>query len=122
MSSNRWLSFSVTALLVAATANGLYGIVGLTGNDHFVSDDLIFGGVTFWGGVNLVIGMIQAMIAVLIWKRIPSGVPLGILITGINAVAQTMAIGAYPIWSVTVLAIDIAIIYALAVQFPREAA
>jgi hypothetical protein len=117
-----WLRFAATMLLVGATANALYGIVGLVGDDHFVSDDLLFGAVTFWGGVNLVIGSIQFMIAVLILKRVASGAALGIFIAGINALAQMMAVGAYPIWSLTVLAIDLLIIYALTVYGPWESA
>jgi hypothetical protein len=113
-----WLRFAATMLLVGATANALYGIVGLTGDDHFVPDDLLFGAVTFWGGVNLVIGSIQFMIAVLILMRVASGALLGIFIAGINAVAQMMAIGAYPLWSATVLVIDLLIIYALTVHGP----
>ena len=122
MTDSRLRAFAIAMLLVGAAANGLYGLVGLMGDDHFVPDDLIFGAVTLWGGVNLVIGAIQLMVAVLIWQGVPSGASLGILIAGINAVAQMMAIGAYPFWSVTVLAVDVLIIYALAVPDPREPA
>ena len=122
MTDSRLRAFAIAMLLVGAAANGLYGLVGLMGDDHFVPDDLIFGAVTLWGGVNLVIGAIQLMVAVLIRQGVPSGASLGILIAGINAVAQMMAIGAYPFWSVTVLAVDVLIIYALAVPDPREAA
>ena len=100
-------------LLIGAAANALYGVAGLVKDDHFVSDALLFGAVSFWGGVNLVIGMIQAGTALLIWNRIPSGAFLGILIAGINAIAQMMAVGAYPLWSMTVLVIDGLIIYGL---------
>jgi hypothetical protein len=72
--------------------------------------------------VNLVIGSIQFMIAVLILMRVASGALLGIFIAGINAVAQMMAIGAYPLWSATVLVIDLLIIYALTVHGPWEPA
>jgi hypothetical protein len=59
-----------------------------------VSDELIFGAVELWGGVNLVIGLIQAMIAVLILVGAPSRVFLGVLVTSINLVAQMMIMGA----------------------------
>src|SRR5918992_4678902 len=108
-----WIRFALAMLLIAAAANALYGIAGLVKEEHFFSDALLFGAVSFWGGVNLVVGMIQGGIALLIANRIPSGAFLGILIAGINAIAQLMAIGAYPLWSVTVLVIDGLIIYAL---------
>jgi hypothetical protein len=117
-----WLRFAAAMLFIGAAANALYGVAGLVRDEHLVPDDLLFGGITFWGGVNLAVGMIQLMIAVLIVKRVPSGASLGVLVCGINAVAQMMAIGAYPIWSVTVLAIDLLVIYALIVYGPRELA
>jgi hypothetical protein len=116
-----WVRFAVAMLLIGGAANSLYGLVGLLEEEHFVPDALLFGAVTFWGGVNLVIGAIQLIIALLLWKDVPSGTSLGILIAGLNAVAQMMAIGAYPLWSTMVLAMDIAIIYALAAYGPREA-
>lgn len=115
-----WLRFAAAMLFIAAAANALYGVAGLVRDDHLVPDELLFGGVTFWGGVHLIVGLIQLMIAVLIVQRVPSGASLGILVCGINAVAQMMAVGAYPIWSVTVLAIDLLVIYALTVYRPRE--
>ena len=117
----RWLRFAATMLVIGGAANSLYGLVGLLEEEHFVPDALLFGAVTLWGGVNLVIGAIQLGVALLIWNGIPSGTSLGILVAGINAVAQMMAIGAYPVWSSTVLAIDLLVIYALAVHGPRQA-
>jgi hypothetical protein len=116
-----WLRFAVTMLVIAGAANSLYGLVGLLEEEHFAPDALLFGAITLWGGVNLVIGAIQLGVALLIWNGIPSGASLGILVAGINAVAQMMAIGAYPVWSLTVLTIDLLVIHALVVHGPKEA-
>ena len=43
------------------------------------------------------------------------GALLGIMFAGFNAIAALLAIGAYPLWSVTILVIDGLIIYALTV-------
>jgi len=110
-----WLRFVTAMLLIGAAANAVYGVAGLVKDDHLVPDALLFGSVSFWGGTSLVIASIQLMIAVLIVKRIDSGVAFGILIAAVNAIAQMMAVGAYPIWSVTVLVIDGLIIYGLTV-------
>ena len=116
-----WIRFALAMLLVGGAANSLYGVVGLVNADHFASDALLFGAVEFWGGVNLVIGLIYFMIALLLVNRIPSGVSLGVMVAGINAIAQMMAIGAYPVWSVIVLVVDGLIIYALTVHGPAHA-
>jgi hypothetical protein len=58
---------------------------------------------------------------VLIFNRSHLGALVGILIAGLNAIAQLMAIGAYPVWSVIVLVIDGLIIYGLCVYGFEEA-
>ena len=115
------LRFAVTMLVIGGAANSLYGLVGLLEEEHFVPDALLFGAVSLWGGVNLMIGAIQLGVALLIWNGIPSGTSLGILVAGINAVAQMVAIGAYPVWSLTVLTVDLLVIHALVVHGPGEA-
>jgi len=117
-----WLRFAIAMLVIGGAANSLYGLGGLVQDEHFIPEALLFGALTFWGGVNLVIGAIQLGVALLLWNGIPSGATLGIFVAGVNAVAQMMAIGAYPAWSAAVLAIDILVIYALAVHGPQEAA
>jgi hypothetical protein len=109
-------------LTLAGIVNCLYGVAGLAGDEHLVEDSLLFGAVEFWGGVNLIVGAIQLMIVLLLVKDVPSGTWLGIGLAAVNAIAQLMAVGAYPLWSLTVLVIDVLIIYALAVHGPREAA
>src|SRR5215207_2353387 len=115
-----WVRFAATMLLIGAAANALYGVVGLLGDDHLVPAELIFGALEFWGGVNLVIGLIQFMVALLILTGAPSRVFLGVLVTGINLIAQMMIMGVYPLWSATVLVIDVLIIYALVVHGSSE--
>jgi len=112
--------FAIAMLVVAGVVNVLYGVVGLGDDHHYASDGPIFGAVELWGGVNLVIGAIYLMIVLLLVKRVPSGVPLAVMMAGINAVAQMMAVGAYPIYSLTVLAVDVVVIYALLVDDVRE--
>jgi hypothetical protein len=54
--------------------------------------------------------------ALLVFARSAIGAILGIFIAGLNATVALVSIGAYPIWSITVMVVDGLIIYGLAVH------
>lgn len=103
--------FAIAMLLVGAALNAMYGIVGLAGDDHLVSDALLFGSLEVWGGTSLAIALIEVGAAVLLIARVPSGVPITMLVVALNMLAQWLAVGAYPLWSVTMLAINALILH-----------
>jgi hypothetical protein len=110
-----FITLAGVMLFIAAAANALWGIAAFASDDYFAADELLFGDLSVWGGVYLGIAAVQLVTAVLIFNRSHLGALLGILIAGLNALVQLMAIGAYPIWSVIVLVIDGLIIYGLCV-------
>jgi len=75
---------------------------------------------TTWGWVHLLLGAV-ALVAGLgvlsgqMWGRI-----VGIAMAVVSAIAELAFIAAYPIWSTIVIALDVIVIYALAVH-GREA-
>lgn len=110
-----FITLAGVMLFIAAAANALWGIAAFANDEYFAADELLFGDLTLWGGIYLGIAAIQLVIAVAIFNRSRFGALVGILIAGVNAIAQLIAIGAYPIWSVIVLVIDGLIIYGLCV-------
>jgi uncharacterized RDD family membrane protein YckC len=108
-----WITLAGVMLFIAASANALWGIAAFANDDYFAADELLFGDLSGWGAVYLAVALTQLFTAVLIFNRSRFGATLGIIIAGLNAVGQLMAIGAYPVWSVIVLVIDGLIIYGL---------
>ena len=108
--------------LAAAAVNTLYGVAALANDDHFRVDELLFGDLSMWGALYLGFAVLQLITGLLILGRRTSGAVLGIGIALLNGTLALMSIGAYPLWSVIVLAIDGLIIYGLAVYgFPEPA-
>jgi hypothetical protein len=69
-----------------------------------------------WGWLHLVIGVV-ALVAgcgIIVGKRWAQ--ILGIVLAGVSAVVNLTWIAAYPLWSITIIAVDILIIHALAVH------
>jgi hypothetical protein len=110
-----WAAFAATMVLIVGVFNVIYGLAAIIEDDYFLADQLLFGDLSFWGWVHLIIGVAQVITAMLIFGGNNFGAVLGIMFAGFNAIAALLAIGAYPVWSVIILVIDGLVIYALTV-------
>jgi hypothetical protein len=110
-----WAAFAATMVLILGVFNVIYGLAAIIEDDYFLADQLLFGGLSFWGWVHLIIGVAQVITAMLIFGGNDLGAVLGIMFAGFSAIAALLAIGAYPVWSVIILVIDGLVIYALTV-------
>jgi hypothetical protein len=107
------VTFGGVMLLIAAAFNLLDGIVALVNDDYYVVDELLFGDLTGWGLWWLAIGAAQLVAGWLVLARRGFGALLGIFLAGANALTHLMFLGAYPAWSITIMVVDVMIIYAL---------
>lgn len=102
-------------------------VVGLTAifEDTFyvLADNYLFGfDVSTWGWIHLVLGVLVAVggIAVLagqLWARV-----LGIVLAALSAITNFLFLPYYPLWSMLIIATDIAVIWALTRYGRDEAA
>jgi hypothetical protein len=110
-----WLTFAGVMFLIAGTFNTVYGVAALVNDDYFAVDELLFGDLSTWGVLYRIVAAAQVGAALLVFARSAIGAILGIFIAGLNATLALVSIGAYPIWSITVMVVDGLIIYGLAV-------
>ncbi len=101
-------SFQIIEGLVAVFEKGYY----LVTPSHLV----VHVNYTTWGWVHFAIGVVVALVGFgvmvgQIWARI-----LGIALAMISAVINLAFIAAYPIWGIVIIALDVIVIYALAVH------
>ena len=61
----------------------------------------------------LVIAAIQTLVALTILARNPAGALFGILLAMLNGTAALLTIANHPGWSITVMAIDLLVIFSL---------
>jgi hypothetical protein len=110
-----WAAFAAIMVLIVGVFNVIYGLAAIIDDDYFMEGELLFGDLSLWGWIHLVLGVLQVTTAALIFAGNELGAVLGIMFAGFNAIAAVLAIGAYPVWSVTILLVDGLIIYALTV-------
>jgi hypothetical protein len=98
---------------IAAIANDEFFVVGR--NYTFDLD------VTAWGWIHLILGVIVAFAGISVYSGATWARAVGIVLAILSAVANFFFIPYYPVWSVLIIALCIAVIWALTV-YDREAA
>jgi hypothetical protein len=105
--------------------NGAFEI--LQGASAIANDDLYSAGsdflyqfdMTTWGWVHLVIGLLSIVVGIGVLAGKSWGLVSGMIIAGLSALANFAFLPHYPLWAITVIAVDLLIIHALSVQLRR---
>ena len=103
-------------LLLLAGAFGFFqGLAAVVKGDFFVATahNTYSLNVSVWGWIHLVIGIVAiatgfALLAGRTWARI-----VGIILAFFSAASNFMFIPYYPIWAILIIALDVAVIWAL---------
>jgi hypothetical protein len=111
-----WMVFATTMLAFVGALNILDGIVALAKSSFYVADArYIFSDLNTWGWIVLVIGIVQMLAALSLTTGSQWARWFGIGVAGLNGIAQLGLMQAYPWWAMAVFALDVLVIYALAV-------
>jgi hypothetical protein len=121
-SRSGWLTFAGVMFIIAGAIDLLWGISALVNDDYFRADELLFGDLSAWGWVYLGLGVVKIGLGALILRENGFGIAVGSIVALLHAIVAMTSIGAYPLWSTVVLAIDALILYALVVYGSPEPA
>jgi len=115
-SGEGWVLFAGIMVLIVGVLNVIYGIAAIGNSSFFVNDQkYILSNLNTWGWVTLILGALQILAALSIWNGGQFGRWFGIIAAGLSSIAALMSIPAYPFWSLAIFAVDVAIVYGLAV-------
>ena len=113
--------FAAVIMVIAGFWQALAGIAALAHDNVYVtSPDYIYSiDLTGWGWIHLLLGILVVCAGVAVflgqtWARV-----VGILLAGLSLIANFLFIPHYPLWSLTIIALDVAVIWALA-TYHRE--
>ena len=114
--------FAGIMLIVVGIFGALEGLSAIIKGTFFVHSANYFITVdaTGWGWVHLIIGIVVAFAGFGVlqgqtWARV-----VGMVVASLSAVANFLFIPYYPFWAITLLAIDLWVIWALCVWHPEE--
>ena len=102
---------------------GVTGVVAIFDDEFYLVTEaglVVSMDYTVWGVLHLVLGIFAFAAGYAVMKGRTWGRAIGIILAVASAVANMAFIAAYPVWSILIIALDVVIIYALAVH-GREA-
>lgn len=114
-----WVIFAGVIMMMIGVFQVIEALTALFRHSYYVvgHDDLLVRvNYTGWGWIHLIIGVViiaagGGLLLGKMWARV-----LGVIFAGLSAVANLIFIAAYPFWSLTVIFLDIVVIYAISVH------
>ena len=114
-----WIVFAGVAMIVLGAFQAIEGLVAVFQRGFYlVSPSHLIVHVSYaeWGWVHLGIGVLIALVGFgimtgALWARV-AGIALAVL----SAIVNLAFIAAYPVWGIIIIALDVLVIYALAVH------
>ncbi len=115
--------FAAVMMMIVGCFQVIAGIAAIFEDEFFVvGPNYIYDlDVTAWGWIHLILGVVLVLAGIGVlagatWARV-----VGITLASLSAVANFFFIPYYPLWSILVIALDVAVIWALAVYGRQEA-
>jgi hypothetical protein len=108
------VTFAGVMIVIAAVLNTLYGIAAIDQANFFVRDArYVFADLSTWGWFLVALGVLQFFAAFAIWRGASWGRWFGVACASANAILQMLWIPAYPVLAMTILGLDVIVIYGL---------
>jgi hypothetical protein len=123
-----WIGFAGVLMVVIGILNFFQGLIAIIRDNYYVltPQQIIVFDLTAWGWIMLIWGIVvalagAALVAGRSWARW-----FTIVVASLNFIVQLAFVGSsqYTLWALTVLALDVLVLYALIVRWGdvREAA
>jgi hypothetical protein len=118
-----WIAFAATIMIVTSLINICQGLIALLDDEYVVAtpDAFVLVDTTSWGWVLLFFGVAVLCVGGFLlsgmnWARL-----VAIVIVGLHAVVQVVSLGAYPVWSILMIALDTVVLFALTARWAPAA-
>ncbi|MFJ6212115.1 hypothetical protein ACIQGZ_02060 [Streptomyces sp. NPDC092296] len=110
-----WMGFAAVLLVLNGVLGILLGITGIAKNDVYVATPryVYRFDLTSWGWIHLVIGVLLVLVGLGVFTGAAWARWTGIFMASLGLVTQFMFIPYFPLWTITLIALDIFVIWAL---------
>ena len=106
--------FAAILLFVLGFFNMLYGAAAIANSHVFVANaHYVTGNLRFWGWITLIIAVLQLAAAAGILGGSQLARWFGVALLALNALDMMFFLPAYPLWALTIIAIDVVALYGL---------
>jgi hypothetical protein len=118
-----WAIFAGIVLFIAGWLNFFFGLAGIV-NDEVVTVQgrgVIIWDFTAWGWIHLILGVLMFLTACGLFAAQGWARGMAVVFAALNAIAQIGLISAFPLFSITMIALDVIVIYQLTARWEPAA-
>ncbi len=110
-----YATFAAIMLIIVGAFQMIAGLVGLFQDEFYVvGQKWVFDfDATTWGWIHLLLGALLLLAGIGIFSGSVLARTVGVVVAGASAIANFAWLPWYPVWSIAIIALDIAIIWAL---------
>ena len=113
--------FASVPLGLAGCLTVIYGIAAIASSHVFTANaHYAFGNLRGWGWITLILGVVQLLAAAGVVAGNQLARWFAVAVIGLNAIDQMLFIPAFPLWSLMIIAVDVAALYGLCAYGSRE--
>jgi hypothetical protein len=110
-----WIYFAAVMMIIAGALNAIYGFIALVNDEWVVWGNRadLYLDLTTWGWMHLILGGVVLLAGIGLLSGNVLARAIAVFVAGLSIVANFLFMPAYPVWSLTIIAIDVFVIYAL---------
>jgi hypothetical protein len=110
-----WAGFAGVMLIMIGVMDVIQGLVALANKEFYViGQEWVFEfNVTTWGWIHLLLGIVLIASGIGIFSGNVMGRMVGVIVAGLAAVVNFAWLPYFPVWSFILIAISVAVIWAL---------
>ncbi len=113
-----WTVFAAVMMAMIGTFHAIAGVVALVDDDFFtrVQEYVFDFDQTTWGWIHLILGIVLVVAGAALITGSVAARAVGVVLAALSMLAAFAWLPYYPIWSVVIIAVAVAVVWALTVH------
>jgi hypothetical protein len=110
-----WIVFAAIMMIVGGSLNLLYGVIAAVNDDWvvFTNRANVYLDLSEWGWVHIILGGVVVLSGIGLLSGNILARAVAVLVASLSLIANFFFIPVYPLWALTVIVIDVLVIWAV---------
>jgi hypothetical protein len=110
-----WITFAGVMMILAGSLNLLYGIIAAVNDEWvvFTNRANVYLDISEWGWVHIIVGAVVLISGLGLFSGNILARTIAVVVASISLLVNFFFIPVYPLWAITVIVIDILVIWAV---------
>ena len=110
-----WIVFAAILLIIGGSLNLLYGVIAAVNDDWvvFTNGANVYLDLSEWGWVHIILGGVVLLSGIGLLSGNILARAVAVIVASLSLIANFFFIPVYPLWALTVIVIDVLVIWAV---------